>query len=76
MYFPLLKRHHLYVLGVLEKESVFCSFVFALKTAHVTAALQDASTPQLELAKLLKGTSGLLFVVGDEDQAIYSWWVT
>ncbi|KAL6750853.1 P-loop containing nucleoside triphosphate hydrolase protein [Haematococcus lacustris] len=34
---------------------------------------QDTNTPQFELLRLLKGSQGTLFVVGDPNQAIYSW---
>ena len=34
---------------------------------------QDTNTVQLELIKKLSGVHGNVFVVGDEDQSIYSW---
>mmetsp|Transcript_7691 Transcript_7691/g.20502 ORF Transcript_7691/g.20502 Transcript_7691/m.20502 type:complete len:844 (+) Transcript_7691:93-2624(+) len=34
---------------------------------------QDTNEPQYALSRLLKGDKGSLFVVGDPDQAVYSW---
>ncbi|KAF5832759.1 P-loop containing nucleoside triphosphate hydrolase protein [Dunaliella salina] len=34
---------------------------------------QDTNEPQYALSRLLKGDTGSLFVVGDPDQAVYSW---
>ena len=34
---------------------------------------QDTNTTQYELTKLLRGCGASLFVVGDPDQAIYTW---
>ena len=34
---------------------------------------QDTNQAQLDLLRLLAGTSGLVFVVGDDDQSIYAW---
>jgi|AntDeeMetagen134_2_1112570.scaffolds.fasta_scaffold41861_1 hypothetical protein len=38
-----------------------------------TTYSQDTNVPQFALARLLKGGSTSLFVVGDNDQMIYSW---
>lgn len=35
--------------------------------------LQDTNSLQYEMMKLLKGTGAHLFVVGDPNQAIFSW---
>ncbi|GFH26856.1 uncharacterized protein HaLaN_25075, partial [Haematococcus lacustris] len=35
--------------------------------------LQDTNTPQFELIRLLKGSQGTLFAVGDPNQSIYGW---
>lgn len=35
--------------------------------------LQDTNTLQYDMIKLLKGTGAHLFVVGDPNQAIFSW---
>ena len=34
---------------------------------------QDTNASQYELVKLITGEKGLLTVVGDDDQSIYSW---
>ncbi len=64
----LTKTHRLFV----EFPEILRSYQNKFRFIHIDE-FQDTNFIQYEIARLLSGIHGNIFVVGDEDQCIYSW---